>query len=302
MFSANDYFQLYGGCVQDGCVSLDSPVYKTQEGTAYLKHPGVVLLAQPHVSLLGMDRFLFGYQQGFEEYTRDEGLLSPGAQLCKIAGQLCYMSFGKKRTYNAQAGTYFANVKAAGHGSILEHANFSVLLYGVSRSTTHELVRHRAGMAISQQSQRYVSGKLLRFVERPEYQNEDMLHQKFLARIDRSRKEYEEITGVILSQQKSGKALLQGEQKTDLRKKVQQTARSVLPNETEAPLVLTGNVRAWRHILSMRASAHAETEIREVAVRLFLCLTQVESFLFDDFLLEPLSDGTMALKTPFPKV
>jgi thymidylate synthase (FAD) len=80
--------------------------------------------------------------------------------------------------------TYFERLTSAGHGSVLEHANFSFLLYAISRSVTHELVRHRAGVGISQVSQRYVSGAVLRFVERPEYQNDPELHAHFEERAE----------------------------------------------------------------------------------------------------------------------
>ncbi len=171
------------------------------------------------------------------------------------------MSFGPKRTFNENAERYFNNLKSSGHGSVLEHANFSLLLYGVSRSLTHELVRHRAGLSFSQLSQRFVSGKMLRFVERPEYQRDEQFHAQFLERIERAAREYAAITSRLLEMQRAGVEILSADARTDLRKKVQQTARSVLPNETEAPIVVTANARAWRHVIEMRASAHAETEI-----------------------------------------
>src|SRR5262249_34708354 len=159
---------------------------------------------------------------------------------------------------------YFENIKSSGHGSVLEHPCYSFLLYGISRSLTHELVRHRAGTAFSQTSQRFIDGKVLRFVERPEYRNHAMLHADFEASIDRAAEEYARRTGILLAEQKSGERLLSAEDKTDLRKKVQQAARSCLPNETEAPIVFSANLRALRHTIEMRASEHAETEIREV--------------------------------------
>ena len=154
-------------------------------------------------------------------------------------------------------------------------ANFNFLLYGISRSVTHELVRHSAGVAISQISQRYVSGAVLRFVERPEYQEDEELHRLFEERADRAAAEYEAMAERLLERQEGGASMLTADYKTDARKKVQQTARSLLPNETEAPMVFTGNVRALRHIIEMRADAHAESEIRNLALRLFLCLRTV---------------------------
>jgi flavin-dependent thymidylate synthase len=181
--------------------------------------------------------------------------------------------------------------------SVLEHASFNFMLYGISRSVTHELVRHRAGVAISQISQRYVSGGVLRFVERPEYQQDEELHMLFEERADRAAAEYEAIAERLLERQDGGASMLTADYKTDARKKVQQTARSLLPNETEAPMVFTGNVRALRHIIEMRADAHAESEIRNLALRIFLCLRTVDPILFGDYELGELPDGTYTVST-----
>jgi thymidylate synthase (FAD) len=154
----------------------------------------------------------------------------------------------------------------------------------------------------SQLSQRFVSGRMLRFVERPEYQEDEQFHAQFLERIERAAAEYAALTNRLLEMQQSGTKILTAEAKTDLRKKVQQCARSVLPNETEAPIVVTGNARAWRHIIEMRASAHAEIEIRELAVRAFLCLQRTDPVLFGDYTLEQIPDGTYIVRTEFEKV
>lgn len=213
----------------------------------------------------------------------------------------CYASFGPRRTTNENAGAYFERLTSAGHGSVLEHSNFSFLLYGISRSVTHELVRHRAGAGFSQISQRYVSGSVLRFVERPEYQSDEELHRLFEERADRAAAEYEAMAERLLERQEGGDVMLSADYKTDARKKVQQTARSLLPNETEAPMVFTGNVRALRHIIEMRADAHAESEIRNLAVRLFLCLRTADPILFGDYTFGELPDGTITVATRFRK-
>ena len=262
------------------------------------------MLAKPSVNIANLGDFLDGFapELQFAQYLDDPTALPPAAQLCKTAGQVCYMSFAPKRTYNADAARYFRNIMESGHGSVLEHANFTFLFFGISRSVTHELVRHRAGMAFSQVSQRYVSGRVLRFVERPEYAGDEALHGAFERRIDLAAQEYEEIAQRLLAQQKSGSELLSADAKTDLRKKVQQAARSVLPNETEAPIVVTGNVRAWRHFLEMRANPHAEIEIRALAFRAYQCLVAVEPLLFGDYRAISLPDGTQSVETDFRKV
>ncbi len=153
----------------------------------------------------------------------------------------------------------------------------------------------------SQISQRYVSGSVLRFVERPEYQNDEDLHRLFEERADRAASEYEAMSESLLERQEGGASVLSADYKTDARKKVQQTARSLLPNETEAPMVWTGNVRALRHVIEMRADAHAESEIRALALRVFLCLRKADPILFGDYELKELPDGTYMVSTPHRK-
>src|ERR671914_2847071 len=296
---ARQLFEELGGAVKDGFPNIHSQVHHTKAGTPYLKRPGVVVLAKPQTNVAGLGGFLEGFdpELGFPGYLDDPTELPDSSQLCKTAGQLCYASFGPRRTTNENAASYFERLTSAGHGSVLEHANFSFLLYGISRSVTHELVRHRAGVGFSQISQRYVSGTVLRFVERPEYQGDEELHRLFEERADRAAAEYAAMADRLLERQEGGNSMLSADYKTDARKKVQQTARSVLPNETEAPMVFTGNVRALRHIVEMRADAHAESEIRNLALRIFLCLRTADPILFGDYELGELPDGTYTVTT-----
>src|SRR5258708_7120662 len=178
--------------VDAGYPYIPAPTFITEAGTPYLNAPGVHLISKPSVSLSSLSEFLGGFspELQFPQYLDDPTSLPPGTELCKVAGQVCYASFGPKRTYNADAERYFKNIKESGHGSVLEHANFSFLFYGISRSVTHELVRHRSGFSYSQLSQRFVSGRMLRFVERPEYRVDEQLHAQFEQRIDRAAGEY----------------------------------------------------------------------------------------------------------------
>ena len=159
---------------------IDALSYKTDAGTMYLKDPGVALFVRPMVNLEALRGFLNGFDRDleFDDYLDDapigageDGELDlldeqAGAEVTKVAGQLCYMSFGPERTLNRDAGKYLENIRTQRHGSVLEHPNYTFLLYGAGRAFTHELVRHRVGVAYSQVSQRFVDGKVLRFVER----------------------------------------------------------------------------------------------------------------------------------------
>ena len=300
-------FHNRNGKTEDGFTNIDSEVFETSNGILYLKSPGVVLISKPAVRITGIEKFLNGFKHrpDFKEYLLDKIKNSPAAILSKFAGQLCYMSLGRGRSLNQEIRKYLDRIKEQKHGSVFEHSNFTFLIYGISRSLTHELVRHRAGFGFSQVSQRYVDSKhskTLRFVERPEYQSDEELHNLFVARIERAVKEYEEAAERLLDKQHDGWKLLAGEKKTDLRKKVNQCARSLLPNETEAPIVVTANIRAWRYFIEQRANDHAEIEIRELAIRVFLCLATIERELFSDYTIIELSDGTLGVDTPYKNV
>lgn len=290
--------------INDGWPFFAPEVFHTSAGTAYLQEPGVHLISRPNVELGSLTHFLAPYdaELKFMDYLNDPTLLPAGTQLIKTAGQACYASWGPKRSKNDRASAYMENIKDGGHGSVLEHANYSFFLYGISRSNTHEIVRHRAGAAYSQLSQRYVSGKVLRFVERPEYCADPELHQWFCERIDRDFDAYHEIADYLERRQADGEVSLSADRKTDRRKRVQQTARSILPNEVETQMVMTCNVRAWRHMIEMRSNEHAETEIRELFTRIYLCLREVEPILFEDYSLKELGDGTVAVEAKYRKV
>ncbi|MCS7184020.1 MAG: FAD-dependent thymidylate synthase [Patescibacteria group bacterium] len=301
-------FESLGGKIIEGFPIINSQVYYTAQGTLYLKEPGVIMIAQPKIRIENTEEFLKGYQNEFEEYLKDPNKLTSGTQLIKFSAQLCYMSFGPKRTWNKDAERYFENIISSGHGSVLEHSYYTFLLYGISRSLTHELIRHRAGFAYSQQSQRYVSGNLIRFVERKEFQQDQELHRLFEMRIDKIKKEYDEIYNLLKEKQESLSILGQSDKeenshlKTELRKKLNQCARAIFNNETEAPIVVTANIRAWRHTIEMRANNYAETEIRELFFRIFLCLAIVEPILFKDYEIIKYDDGFYGVKTKWKKV
>lgn len=280
-------------------------IFKTSRGTQYLKSPEAALLGYTTYEQGSIAPFLdeFDQELGFEDYLQEEavtfGTLYP-EKIVKVAGQLCYMSFGPKRTKDDRAQEYLDHIKSSGHGSVMEHVNYSLLIWGIDRAVTHELVRHRAGFAYSQVSQRYVSGKTLRFVERPEYQNDGALHDCFEQWIDAAAAEYKNRCDILLTRQKGG--AYAGESKTDARKRVQQAARSCLPNETEAPIVVTGNARAWRHLLEMRCSPFADITIRNMAFKVYEILNAISPMLFSDYSIIEIPDGTKALETQYRKV
>jgi thymidylate synthase (FAD) len=255
---------------------------------------------------------------------------------------------------------YLRHIKESGHGSVLEHVNYSLLIWGVSRALTHELVRHRAGFGFSQVSQRYVAGKHLRFVETPATQFDEAagsmpcpscggsgedrkkscldshsgyhdcrtcdgkktvvaydilapegaalaaqrvvqadLHYGFERWIDASAEEYQRREALLL--RKAG--IDYKTATTDQRKAVRQEARRCLPNETEAPAVVTGNLRAWRHCIEQRCSPFADAEICRASFQWFEALRSHEPLLWEDYVVDSKrADGLPTVSTPYRKV
>src|SRR3712207_1487844 len=164
-------------------------------------------------------------------------------------------------------------------------------LSGVSRSLTHELIRHRH-FSYSQLSQRYVPERDAEFVEPAVIAEDPELHEGFLAATEAARTAYTELLDGLQ------KRFADVPSATLRRKQARQAARSVLPNATETRIVVTGNYRAWRHFVAMRASEHADVEIRELAVACLRELQRVAPHAFDDFRISELADGTEVAASP----
>ncbi|MCA8935739.1 MAG: FAD-dependent thymidylate synthase [Planctomycetes bacterium] len=118
---------------------------------------------------------------------------NPAHRIPELAGRICYMSFGEKQG-RKDNNSYLSNIIKVGHGSVLEHTVYSLLLTGISRSLTHELVRHRAGFAYSQLSQRYVDETDAQFVIPPAVQDDPELEKTLQDFCDVSLKVYGELT------------------------------------------------------------------------------------------------------------
>jgi len=253
-----------------------------------VRTPRVYLVGRQSLDSDAVDRFLEDHGLTWETDTE------VGAEaLCEMAGRVCYMSFGKGRKTNQE---YLANLIKVQHGSVLEHAAWSFLITGVSRSFTHELVRHRAGFGYSQLSQRYVDESTCDFVEPACIADDPELHTVWEESVRQSHEAYCRLVEGLARKFKD-------EPDGTLRRKLaRQAARSVLPNATETKIFVTGNGRSWRHFIELRASEHAEVEIRAVAVMILKTLQQEAPNVFGDYTLETLADGSQVARTPHRKV
>ena len=252
-----------------------------------VKEPRIYLVGRQMVDPAAVDRFLLDHGVAWQTDTE------VGAEvLAEMAGRVCYMSYGKGRKTNREFLEHIVNV---GHGSVLEHAVWSFLITGVSRSFTHELIRHRH-FSYSQLSQRYVDESDSEFVEPDVIASEPELHQAWCEAVNAARAAYDRLVAGL------ERHYAAEPDKTLRRKLARQAARSVLPNATETRIFVTGNARALRHFIEMRGSGYADVEIRKVAVAMLDILRRESPTIFGDYTLEPLADGTSATRTDHPKV
>ena len=256
-----------------------------------IREPKVYVLGRQTADRSEVDRFLHEHDLTWETDTE------VGAEvLCEAGGRLCYMSFGKGRKTNK---AYLEHLIEVGHGSVLEHAVWNLLFTGISRSCTHELVRHRAGFGYSQLSQRYVDESDTDFVEPDIIADDAELHALWIEACETTHRIYCDLVEKLVAKVAE---LHPDEPAASRRKMARQAARSVLPNATETKIFVTANARALRHFIEMRAHAAAEVEIRKLAVAV-LRLMQAESpNLFGDYEIYTLPDGTEAAKTEHRKV
>lgn len=217
-----------------------------------------------------------------------------GERLAEFSGRLCYMS--QANPAKRATRDYLENIKRQGHGSVLEHANYSILLEGVSRSLTHELVRHRAGFAYSQLSQRYVDESTASFVVPPAIIGDEALETAWRGQVEAAQASYVELVEQLMG--RYGWVA----DKVHRRKMAREAARGVLPNSTETKIVVTGNARAWRTMLELRTSEGAEQEIRRAGVAVLRILQAEAPGFFSDFEIYQADDRREAARIAYHKV
>jgi len=244
--------------------------------------PKVTLVSRPH----------FTEPQHLPVTWLGEG--SDGERLAEFAGRLCYMS--QANPAKRPTREYLDNIKKQGHGSVLEHANYSLLLEGVSRSLTHELVRHRAGFAYSQLSQRYVDESHAAFVVPPAIIGDEKLEAAWKTQMEGAQQTYVSLVEQLI--ERYGWVA----DRVHRRKMAREAARAVLPNATETKIIVTGNARAWRTMLELRSSEGAEMEIRRLAVTALRLLQREAIGFFSDFVIYVADDRRESAKVEYHKV
>lgn len=252
---------------------------------------------------------------------------SDAENLIEIGGRVCYRSFGRGRPHD----DYVRHIIEVGHGSVTEHAVWTLAVIGISRTCSHEVVRHRF-LSPSQESQRYVDASDVAFVVPPallgahretEAENEREREASDWLNTPEGRRAWAESPKVMspcpptpphhkayfawweaigfARDQYARMAESLAAMGLPL-KQAREAARSVLPGCVETRVVLTANARAWRNFLELRCSAAADAEIRRLANRVYEALVAEAPVLFGDYTGQPLPDGTHELRTPNRKV
>jgi len=186
--------------------------------------------------------------------------ITPGAEtLIEKAGRTAYQSFHNQRTGSEK--NFIRKVLRKGHGSVLEHALATFEISGVSRVFTHQLVRHRL-CSFTMRSQRYVDERDMDYVVPDSIKGHAEAHLAFKEFMEEARKAYGRLKDL-------------GIRKED--------ARFVLPNAVESQIVVTANLREWRHIIELRCSPAAQWEIRRVTMEILRLLKETAPTVFEDF-------------------
>jgi thymidylate synthase (FAD) len=248
------------------------------------------ILRAPRVTLLARPQFL----EPAHLPVQWQGPSSDGERLAEFAGRLCYMS--QHNPAGRSTAEYLSNILKQGHGSVFEHSSYAMLIEGISRSCSHELVRHRAGWGYSQLSQRYVDESQAAFVMPHAIQGEAALEEAWTRQVEAAQAAYVAAVEQLMARYEWV------ESKVHRRKLAREAARSVLPNATEVKIVASANVRAWRTMLELRLGEGAELEIRRMAVACLRILQQEAAALFADFEIYPAADGSEAGRVGFHKV
>src|SRR6266436_2488751 len=160
-----------------------------------IREPEIYVLGRQTVSDAELDRFLRDHGVSWQTDTEVASEL-----LCETAGRVCYMSFAKPRP--GGNATYLGHIKESGHGSVLEHAVWNLLITGVSRTLTHELIRHRAGLGFSQLSQRYVDESVAEYVEPDIIAADPELHALFVDAVGHAHESYVRLASLLTERMK----------------------------------------------------------------------------------------------------
>jgi thymidylate synthase (FAD) len=255
--------------------------------------PQVELIARPSVDFAALARYLksVGGEEWLEMRTAEPEGINDGQLLIEAAGRACYRSWKEGLNPNVSRirkdqAQYFTNILRSGHGSVLEHSNYTFLIWDVSRIFTHELTRHRAGSAFSQESLRFVRIDDIGF-RIPE--SMESLRPQIISILE-TLEEFQIGAAEHFKLDEPGVPF-------HTKKEITSAMRRLAPEGISTMIIWTANVRTLRHVIQMRTDTGAEEELRYVFNLIGEIMREEAPLLFADFVVE---DG--AWRTEFRKV
>jgi thymidylate synthase (FAD) len=246
--------------------------------------PRVFLIARPAVDLDGMRAYLESVGGATWLGGRRTQEQVDAELLVEFSGRACYRSWAPGLNANvsrvrADGRDYLRNLIASGHGSVLEHASWTFAFHDVSRVFTHELVRHRAGSAFSQESLRYVRVTDIGFRVPAAL---EPLRDRVVSLVEQL-EEFQLDAAAALGIDDDGVPF-------DVKKEVTSALRRLAPIGLSTDIVWTANARTLRHVVEMRTAPAAEEELRSVFAEVAEVMLREAPTLFGDFTREP--DGS----------
>ncbi|CAB4195416.1 THY1 Predicted alternative thymidylate synthase [uncultured Caudovirales phage] len=258
--------------------------------------PGVFTVSKPQIDAEGILEWARynGYEASEQKVlyalldNMKSGAVSASDGMVELCARFCYRAFRSGRP----SAEHIYNLLESGHGSVLAHVQMTLAIQGVSRTLTHELVRHHVGVNPSQESQRYVDAEDLNFVVPPlllwawkaiskdksGYAEQEWLTKQKL-RVFAYVQEQEFLIETLSKNNPFGNT-------ESLKKRVNEAARCHLPGCSETRLTWTMNMRAARDILgnpSKRGGEGADLEIRRLALAMLEKFKGVAPLIFQDF-------------------
>ncbi len=253
--------------------------------------PSVTVLARHMYDLDAARQFVEDHDSSW----RLDPKATEGECLIEFCGRICYMSFGDRQSPRTNR-EYLANLIRQGHESVFEHLSWTMVLAGVSRAFTHQLVRHRVGFAFSQLSQQYQDQRGSHLVMPPVISSDPRLASLWQKTASSAQSTYTEL---VESLEDATKSL--GMSTRERHRLIRSAARSILPEGVETKIAVTANARAVRHFLSVRGAIPGDEEVRSVSAALLMALEPEAPSVFQDFRLEVLEDGSpLVHRVPLP--
>lgn len=213
-----------------------------------------------------------GLKVSLIEYTRNP------ERVIAAAAKLCYSQSGiddiMENLTPENTEKFLNMLMSYGHESPIEHVSFTFAVEGVSRTLTHQLVRHRIA-SYSQQSQRYVKLDQFEYIIPPAIENDEESKRIFIKNMEECQKSYD-----MIAERLKSRYIEEGLKKSAAEKKAIEDARYVFPNACETKIVFTMNARSLMNFFKHRCCQRAQWEIRAMADMMLKEVKSVAPILF----------------------